>query len=433
MKLETTKTFLLIVLIGISLLLTFGLWNNQPQTNKLLKDPPLVNEVDIGGQEEMKKSIIQPNSIIFHKKDQHFGFSDPKDQKRLYQDMQSWTMYNFKTNEVTGKKPKNDEMVEVIFPTAISMEVFNSIFTFDEEVLLPAWSFKRIYFTFEPEKASLKVHFLSENGQQRAEAIINDSTNYDRLWSVMSSLRGLDEYILFNGASPIYLPSKTVNLEKRRLTVKDIDPNELVNAVFKDPSIVRANPSETYFTDSQRGMHIEHNGKSMEFVIPYKSENEQMDQLLLLENSITNMNDHKGWTENYKLSSIETTIDRNRVRYQMYYDGFPVHNSSNLASIEQEWRGPVLTKYVRPLFRLKDLLDSEPVDIPSGSDVVFYLKNNLSSNIKKDNIEDIQLGYRLHYINNDSLVILEPAWYMNYSGNWREFIFEDVTQIKGGD
>lgn len=432
MKLETTKSFLLIVLIGISLLLTFGLWSYQP-SNERLNSPTLLNEVVLNGKEETKKDIIEPSSIIFHTEKGHFGFENPIDRQSLYRDMQSWVMYDFRSLERSEWEPENEE-VEVIFPTAIPMEILSSVFSFNDDIVFPNMSVKRMYFTFDSETASLAVHFLSENGQQRAVATINDSKNYQQLWSVTSTLKGLDEYFLFNDEySPIYLPEEKVNLENQSFSVSNINAKQLVDVLFVDPSVVRSNISETYFKDSERGMHVDPD-ISMEYFIPFRTESEQiMEPLRLLDNSILNINDHKGWTEEYNLSEIETNANRNSVKYQMYYEGFPVYNGADLSFIKQEWRGQLLTKYERPLFYLSNHLPrSEQVELQSGHSVADYLEN--SSNYKLENIQDIQLGYKLHYLKTDSLVTLKPMWYMNYSGQWIEIKFdEDLQQIKGGD
>lgn len=433
MKLETTKSFILIVLIGISLMLTYGLWSYQPNYDPLSKTP-LVNEVDIGGQEDTKKDIIAPSKIIYHTNGNYYGFSNPTRQRHLFRNMQSWVMSNFEVKDADGRKAKNYE-VEVIFPSAIPMDLVGSTFDFNEDVILPSWPLKRMYFTFESAKASLKVQFMSENGKQQATAIINDSENYEALWSGIQSLDGMRKHILFNEKhTPIYLPAETGDLMKRSFVAESIDANQFVNALFTDPAVVMRpnlaakNSGETYYSDDRRQMRVYHDGQGMEFVNPYTNENDQMDAMGLLERSIANINEHKGWTDDYHLLDIDAPS--HRVRYQMFMDGYPIYSSSNLSFIGQEWRDQILTKYQRPLFQFGDFLDSTQVDLPSGSDVVNYLDDNFNA----ENILDVQLGYRLSYIKDISpYITLEPAWYMNYNNSWLEVNFEDLSQIKGGD
>ena len=75
MKLETFKTIILTILVGISLLLTFSLWNYQPNYDPLYPTSSnYVNEVDAGGIEETKRSIIEPINIVFHYDGETYGF-----------------------------------------------------------------------------------------------------------------------------------------------------------------------------------------------------------------------------------------------------------------------------------------------------------------------------------------------------------------------
>src|SRR5690625_1383171 len=98
MTFETFKSILLIVLVSVSLLLTLGLWNYQPdyQHNTGLK---YVNEVDLGGDVESTKTMIQPSSIIFHINNQYFGFNHAMDQLDLYEDMQEWELLDIEIRD----------------------------------------------------------------------------------------------------------------------------------------------------------------------------------------------------------------------------------------------------------------------------------------------------------------------------------------------
>src|SRR5690625_891410 len=113
MKFESVKTFILTILVGLSLLLTFGLWTYQPE-HELLNDTSYINEVDIGGIEEAKKDIIEPNHIIFHKDQRYFGYEDPINRQNLYKDIQSWTLYKLHISEDNGD-PEHIYQVEVFF------------------------------------------------------------------------------------------------------------------------------------------------------------------------------------------------------------------------------------------------------------------------------------------------------------------------------
>ena len=434
MKLETAKSLILIVLIGISLLLTYGLWSYQP-SGDTLENSTYENETDLGGDKESKKSLIEPHSVIFHADSNYYGFSDPLKQKDLYAEMQSWVMDNFETGPPENVREKN-YFVEITFPDELPMTILNGLFNFsNQEITLPSWKFKQIYFTFSPETASLKVHFVSVNGQQHATAFVNDSANYERLWSFIADIDAdvLKKYTLFNEENTrIYVPADHTELAEYSFTVNKIDPNLLINALFRNPSAVRPifSGNERLYTDNQQQIQVFENGSSMEFYNPYSDDHELTDTLNLIDRSIMNINDHYGWTEEFNLLSAVS----NTIRYQMYYEGYPVFDNShlNLNVIEQKWINQDLAVYRRPLFTLEasNILLKTAVELPAGDDIIDYLQHNKNSNYNVENIKDLRIGYRLELDGID--ITLVPAWYMNYNGSWVEFKYKDLTVSEGG-
>ncbi|WP_106495720.1 YycH family regulatory protein [Lentibacillus sp. Marseille-P4043] len=430
MKLETVKSFILVILVGISLLLTLGIWSYQPNY-KSLSDMDYA-EADIGGKDDVsKKDLVEPKSMIFHNYSQLYGFSDPKDRQTLYRDMQSWVLYNFETKGANGP-PTDDYQVELLFPDELPMEIVNYLFTLNDEVTLPEWSFQRLFITFDINNSSLELHFLSTNGDKQASFLVNNSEKFDLLWSYTTKQKGLSEYVSLDKTGlPVYIPKHSKTVAQRKLTVTNIDADQLVNALFSNPEIVRRNNSNlggSYYTDGIRGMRVQRDGRVIEFVNPLNTNYERMAPLNLLDTSMTNINEHKGWTGDYNLEELKTLT--NLVRYRMYYAGYPVFNS-NLSVIEQEWRNNELYKYHRPLFKLNTMPGQDSVELKSGNDVIYFLQN---SNYKMENIEDIQIGYHLEYEDNDLpyYLTLKPAWYVKESGNWKEITFDELPLNKGG-
>ncbi|MGY0694635.1 YycH family regulatory protein [Virgibacillus sp. FSP13] len=430
MKLETIKSFILAILVGISLLLTLGLWSYQPNY-KFLADMDYA-EADIGGEGDIaKKNLVEPKSIIFHNHSQLYGFSDPKERQTLYRDMQSWVLYNFETKGANGP-PTDDYQVELLFPDELPMEIVNYLFTLNEEITLPDWSFQRLFITFDVNDSSLELHFLSTNGDKQASFLVNNSEKFDLLWSYITKQNGLSEYVSLDKTGlPVYIPEHSKTVAQKKLTVTNIDADQLVNALFSNPEIVRRNNSNlggAYYTDGIRGMRVQRDGRVIEFVNPLNTNYERMAPLPLLDISMRNINEHKGWTGNYNLEELKTLT--NFVRYRMYYDGYPVFNS-DLSVIEQEWRNGELYKYNRPLFKLNTMPGRDSVELKSGSDVIYYLQ---SSNHKLANIDDVQIGYHLVYDDNDLpyYLTLEPAWYVKEDGSWKEIMFDELPLNKGG-
>src|SRR5690625_3254819 len=96
MNIELIKTYVLSILVLISLMLTSALWNYQPNYQPLYgSQSKYLSEVDIGGREETKHTVIEPNTIIFKLNEGYKGFTNPTEQRDFYKEMQEWMLDDF--------------------------------------------------------------------------------------------------------------------------------------------------------------------------------------------------------------------------------------------------------------------------------------------------------------------------------------------------
>lgn len=428
MNLETLKTIILTVLVGISLLLTFSLWNYQPNYNLLYPtNSKYVNEVDVGGIEETKRSIIEPSNIVFHYDGETYGFNEARELQSLYKHIQEWMLNDFELTSNNGN-PTNSNQIEVIFPNPIPIEMIKSLFTLKENDPLPTWSFQRVFITFNESYSSLNVYFLSIDSREQVKYVVNNAAVYTHIASIAENKQDLIEYKEFKlNESSIYIPANEVEMRSRSLAVETISPTLFVDALL-NPSLVSQNVGEGYYTDGQRGMDILQNGLYMQFINPIHSNRREKDPVDLIEKSLLKINEHKGWTDEYRLDTID--LVQNAIRYQLYYDGYPVYNSYGLTMIEQEWRNQELHKYSRPLFNLNNVLGSRMVTLSSGQDVIDFI--NEESHYELSHIKDIRVGYKMDHIEGASYsVLVEPTWLINYKGIWRELKMNDLNM--GGE
>src|SRR5699024_9996532 len=172
---------------------------------------------------------------------EYYGFTNPTADHSVFKDMQSGIMYNFQTSEINHKQ-NHDYEVEIIFPDALPMEILPDLITLPEEVELPSWSFQRLYVTFDTKQAVLNVQFISMDDSYQYIARINDTSKYDLLWKHVTNHNKLSEYNVNNAQhTSIYLPKDEIKMIQRSFTTESIDSNKLVNALFSNPSSVRAN------------------------------------------------------------------------------------------------------------------------------------------------------------------------------------------------
>lgn len=428
MKIEKIKSYILSILVIISLLLTFALWNYKPNLSTVNSDENYLNEIDLGGLEHTKRSIIQPDKVIFHKNNELYGFEDTNDRENFYRKMQDWTLDDYRTGE-SNNRMLGRNYIEVIFPSDMPAELIKSLFKTNTDEKLPTWSFDRMYIMFNQANSTLDLKLISIDNHQQATFTVKDSSMFRNAWTSMQSERSQMKYLSFgdDDDSPIYIPKEPVEAKDRTLSVNTINVNSLIGALFQDPSIVNPNSTDGYLSDGQRRIKLLEDRRAMEFAHPMHSDSDRSSVIDLLDRSLANINSHKGWTDTYYLETIDQTA--NLLRYRMKYDGYPVFNSSDLSIIETELINLELRAYRRPLFSLVNELDSQEVTLESGEEVISFLTNN--EVFKKELIKDIQIGYKLTYFDLVSHTLsLDPTWYMNYNGDWIEIRvdqFEDST------
>src|SRR5699024_11334551 len=108
-----------------------------------------------------------------------------------------------------------------------------------------------------------------------------------------------------------------LNLTSKTLVNSKIAHKKLVNALFRDPSQVTANDAEAYFTDGQRRMNVSNNNSKIEFINPIQTSSEDDFKIDLLEQSIDNINEHRGWTNDYALEDISAS--QSNVKFRLKY------------------------------------------------------------------------------------------------------------------
>lgn len=457
MKLETVKSFILVVLIGISIILSYTLWSYQPNSSQMIGGDIAGNEMDAGGSgEETKRSLIKPSDIIFHTNERYYGFHDAAERDRLFQQMQEWTITNFEVyNSGAQQEDIPAEGIEIIFPEEIPMEALASMLTIStsEEDPFPDWPMKRLFISFIHDSKSLQVDFRSDESDQRATALITDADIFDQLLELILELdeNTLREYLAINEEeNAVYFPSGEVELPTYSITPAEIRPALFVQILFPNPAVVRETSSQTigeaYFTDN-RQMNVYQNGMRMEYVSHVTPTPEEMESDIsaidLIDRSILNINSHNGWTQDtrlvqdYRLEDLH--LDRHEVTFQMYYKGYPVFNPYQLAVIQQQWgvyqNSIQLIEYERPLYQFdEEFVLREVSDFASGESILSFLETDPS--VSMENIEDITIGYEMNYQREDQeseYLEMVPAWYKKENNSWQKIVFNEDRAPRGGN
>ncbi|WP_080871922.1 YycH family regulatory protein [Oceanobacillus timonensis] len=417
MKLETAKSLLLIILIATSLVLTFGMWNYRPEYEPL-SDVESVEEDDLGGDIMQVQDAVKPTDVVFKMNGQFFGYTDPEDSMQFFEDIQQWELTNIQSSDVEEDRESGAE-VEIIFPSEVPLSLFDNILNVDSSLTdITNFYTDRMYIDLEEDEETLHVQFVSMNGEQIVEADIPSMSSYDRLLSIFGELDE-DDYeeqeLLTETDRDIYIPVEQKILTSYSYTFDMIPAGNIRNIMFSNPNLVNVSESAAgsimYRTDN-RQVNISNYG--MKFIDVAERNNEPTEKSVL-QQSLEDINDHAGFTEDYRLESF--TDDS--VAYRLFHFQYPVINNSNpdLSMIYQQWQNDQLSEYDRSLISLETVANTSSTDLRESSEVIESIR-------KDDNaadIQDVQIAYRLTIESDDNgedYVLLEPEWYQRINNSW---------------
>lgn len=416
MKLETAKSLLLILLIGTSLILTFGMWNYRAEY-KPLSNEKSIDKVDLGGEQREVSDVVQPNDIIFKMNGQYFGHKEPIDKEDFFEEMQQWEITDIQNKDADEERESNAE-VEVIFPTQVPLSIFDDILNIDDSFTDETnFYVDRFYVDLEEDDQLLRVQFVSLDGDEVVEGVVHSMTNYDELLATFNELTD-DDYeemqLLTEAARNIYIPMEPKTMTSYTYTFGRIDPGKIRNIMFSNPNVVSVSEtsgSTMYRTDNQQLNIASH---AMRFIDVSEPNNEPTD-INIIQRSLANINGYSGFTnDDYRLDSLSG----NSISYRMYHNQYPVVNNSymDLSTIYQKWYNNQISEYNRSLISLQTIMNKSTKTLRDSDEVIA----SIGQNGNMADIQDIQIGYRLTIESDDNgdYVLLEPKWYQRINNSW---------------
>ncbi|WP_193063749.1 YycH family regulatory protein [Oceanobacillus oncorhynchi] len=416
MKLETAKSLLLIILIGTSLVLTFGMWNYQAEYRPL-NDVESIDEVDLGGEEQEISDLVKPNDVVFKMNGEFSSYKEPEDSMQFFEDIRQWELTDIQRNDLEEDTESGAE-VEIIFPTEVPLSLFDTILNVDSTLTNNTnFYVDRFSIELQEEEEVLHVQFVSADREEVVEGTIYSRTSYDELLSIFGELTE-DEYeekqLLTDAARDIYIPKEKKALTSYTYTFDSIEAVDIRNIMFSNPNVVSVSetaPGSIMYRTDNRQLNIA--GYGMRFIDVAERNTEQVDNSVL-QQSLNNINAHRGFTGDYRLEGFT----EDSIAYRMYQFEYPVVNNSymDLSTIYQEWQNDQLSKYNRSLVSLNTVVNTSEKELRSGEEIM----NSIQQNENTADIQDVQIAYRLTIETDDNgdYVLLEPNWYQKVNNSW---------------
>lgn len=425
--LEHVKSAVLVILIALSVLLTFSIWTYTPPY-ATLEDTPVV---DIAIAEKKRTSdVIKPYRMLIS----YTGASAMKgslqssEMDGLMGIMRMWTL---NPPQLTNNEATTDQLNEMIrdtnqlvfyYPTEIPIQSFRQIIPFSDQAI-PDFSFNHmiVHWDYGDGDLSIHVNFINTVSQRVFRSDVADVDVAEFLNRVEDMDRRLPVFneIVRDSLQSLYVSSVQVPLEEYTFGLEEISPEKFKNALFTNPNLVRSNPvgvSSQQYTDDSALMNIDYAPRRISYVHPASETELPGDSATLVTDSIEFVNEHEGWTDDYRLSRINARGQQ--INFQMHLKGLPVFSDTMATDMTQYWGLDQVYRYIRPYYTLNQ---SSPFrttrkQLPSGQYIYDYLISQASVDINL--VTDIKPGYYVRRDSSQPILTLEPYWFYQVNETW---------------
>lgn len=420
---EQVKSVVLVLLILLSFTLTFAIWTYSPviQPNK-----GTTVDISIAVKKSMEE-IIKPYRMIVSQEGSIKGSFDSQPIDFVSDNMKNWEI---QTVELASNKLNTAQINDFVkapnrasffFAADVPIEILGNFLNFADQNY-PTADFNRLIIDWnEDTPDSMMMYFINTSQQKMYKATaekVNKSGFTHQMLKYAETMQVYNEVIRDNKLS-LYVSSIPENIISYTYSIKEIETNKFKDALFNNPSLVRNNPvsmSGQQYTDDSALMTVDFSYESLSYVHPDSENENPANAVDLINNSLNFVNEHDGWTDDYRYSRMNTA--NRQINYQLYFAGLPVFSKDTSTEISQKWGIDRVYQYLRPRYTL-DVpvpLETREVRVASGQSIYDFLST--ATDINLSNIDDVVNAYYLSQDENQSHFNLEPSWYYLESGSW---------------
>ncbi|TSB47515.1 YycH family regulatory protein [Alkalicoccobacillus porphyridii] len=430
---ERLKTWALIILVAISLLLTWRLWTYEPdiadQNSEAVEFHPI-------GEEKSVRDVVRPNKVVKHQADETTIVLESESTfDQIYDRLLDAELYDI------NYSPRSDIStgIEIVFPDTVPMNMFMNLFSNNqesEEENFPLVGVDRLLLYEDTNgQAQLQVYSRTDDDAIQIGLSLSGS-DVTRFLEEDNSVAALtvndaneDQSILTQ--QNIYIPAEPVEVNRQSYSTERVSTNDINRLLFPDTDSVRRyrqSNGELSYTDGSRIINLRDNENFMTYRNS-SSTDSNSPRTSIPESSFDYINSHAGWTNDYVLSWWRASSnDREYAVYRLYMNDLPIYNiknSSDSMTLNVERNGSQTTNYIRPLL----ILDSSPINevsimLESGEDLITRLQEG--ENVNMNTLRDVRIGYEMTDDEDQlGLVTLEPAWFILADNGWEKVSFTE--------
>lgn len=430
---EYIKSIILFLLVMMSVVLTYMVWNFTPDLNNIDSADSKKSDTKTIGKPMSANidNVISPYQIVEVQDDKVKGMAPTREQlgqvtsalknhevskvEHIQRD------YNLAIPELKDHFTVLDFTYDMPLTTYLG-QVLNS------NAKVPKnFTFNRILVN-QNAKGNLVLYAISEDRHQVMKVTMTaKAKNFTKVMDHLNKeMQKYSEVITnkdtIDKATHLYAPSHPKNMRSYRM-VYDTIPVETMNSIlFDDSVIIRSGKSGSTTYNNNTGV-ANYNDESKKYHYKNLSEDESKssDMDTTIPSTYEYINGHGGFfNDDYRL--FKTDNSSGELTYQLFLNGYPSFNDQQLNDIIVTWGDKGIYDYKRALLRSSVPLEGKRTSLESLESVRSSLANNHS--IDFDKVTNMTIGYKeddkpdkddIEVQRNSEFV---PTWYVEYDGEW---------------
>ncbi len=416
MKKDSVLGWVLMLLVGISLFLSYAIWSKVPGELSAVQKEQKGAAIDL-------VSVISPQKILVHmgnsthtvlNSSNYFYDKVWKLSRKVLID--KWTAAKPEQAEINPEFVQKKKSIEVVFSTPLPTSLLRQILNIESSDVMSLEGRQLVSYLLVEDKEILvylkdiddkyyKIGSTSDTGE--ILSVINEIQEskpllYANLPSTNKNIKiskgifvSLEEYEL-----PVYAVKRDKN-SKDRLAAK----------FFPDFSVTRKiqeKDGAVIYTDGQRGLRIYQDG-ALEFSFPGVKNPKKTSTLYnALNVAVDFINTHGGWPRDTYLCSYDTTIESQNItsytlKFQSRINGIPLISGDDYLVVSVE--GNQVKRFYR-----KDVSESKQI----SSRILLNPIQALDAAVAVKNVKNVDDIYPAYYYDDD---IIKPVWVVKTRGS----------------
>jgi len=423
---ESVKSLILLLLVLLSVILSFSIWNFMPGYETIDKQPAV--DIKISLQKRVDE-VVKPHKLLFNFEDGIRGTEDYLIIDQVFDTMKQLTIEELTLSQKMSVQSINETLRKpnqftFFYPAGVPFKVLDTFLTI-EDSNIPEESFTHMIVNWDRVNENrLQLSFI--NDQENLEYVayargIDRNSLTDR---ILTDAADYDSYVEVKRDNhlSLFLSEREPDLQEYTYLLTETYPDQFIKALFPDPNAVRTNTvtlsTEEYLDDSSK-MTVDTTNKLLNYVNPGEESKGIAIPSELIFDGIDFMNEHGGWTDDYRFTEIDPI--NKEIGFRLHISGYPAFSDTKLSTVIQEtWGETDIFRYNRPYYDLGGSFPSEDQNTPmiSGKEAADVLAN--IREIDFNLIDEIKVGYNVAITERQDspLIIAEPSYYYSVNGNW---------------